>query len=76
MSETQPTRRRLHDRIPVHMEIVDDTDSDRLTLSELKELKRLANLSRTARLITALMIGAITMIGLPEIISFAKAHWK
>lgn len=58
------------------MEVVDDTNPNRLTLSEVKELKRLANLSRTARAVALVLMAFVGAIGFPAVIDFFKAHWK
>ena len=68
-------RRRADDRYEVELEVVDDVSPNKLTLTEIKELKRLANMSRTARVIAAVVLGVITLFGFPSIIAFFKAHW-
>lgn len=78
-------QRREHDRIAVDMEApVDDTDPNRLTLSEIKELKIIANKSKTARELWALLLGLTAVIGtiagalagLPTVIDYLRAHWR
>lgn len=68
--------RRAHDRYEVEMEVIDDTDPRKLTLSEIKELKRLANMSKTARTVLAISIGAVSLIGLPSLVEFLRTHWR
>jgi hypothetical protein len=72
----EPPRRRLHDRVTVQMKIVNDEDPEALTISELKELKRLASMSKTARFIMTLAIGIVSAIGIPVLLDFFKNHWK
>lgn len=48
-----------------HLEVVDT--SDRLTKDELKELKSLAQMSRTAKWFFAIAIGAISLFGMDKL---------
>jgi hypothetical protein len=48
-----------------HLEVVDT--SDKLTVDEIKELKNLAQLSRTAKWIIAGAIGFVSLFGMDKI---------
>jgi hypothetical protein len=50
---------------PDHLEVVDT--SDKLTKDEVKELKALAQMSRTAKWIMAGLIGFISLFGMDKI---------
>ena len=54
------------------LKIIDTRDS--LTLEELRELKKLAAMSKTARTIIALVIGALMLVGGDKLIDFVQAH--
>ena len=54
------------------LKIIDTRDS--LTLEELQELKKLAAMSKTARTIIALVIGALMLVGGDKLIDFVQAH--
>lgn len=55
-----------------NLKIVDTRD--RLTLDELQELKKLAAMSKTARTVIAVVIGAIMLIGGDKLIDLVQAH--
>ena len=55
-----------------HLKIIDTKDS--LTLDELQELKKLAAMSRTARAVIAVVIGALMLVGGDKLIEFVQAH--
>lgn len=48
-----------------HLEVVDTTD--RLTKDELKELKALAQMSKTAKWVFAIGIGAVSLFGMDKL---------
>lgn len=48
-----------------HLEVVDTTD--KLTKDEVRELKSLAQMSRTAKWFFALAIGAISLFGMDKL---------
>jgi hypothetical protein len=50
-----------------------DTD-DVLTLQELHELKKLANMSMTTRSIVVVVFGIVAVTGLPWIVDFISKH--
>lgn len=50
---------------PDHLEVVDT--SDKLTKDEVKELKNLAQMSRTAKWIMAGVIGFVSLFGMDKI---------
>ena len=50
---------------PDHLEVVDT--SDKLTKDEVKELKALAQMSRTAKWIIAGVIGFVSLFGMDKI---------
>ena len=52
------------------LKIVDT--SDVLTKEELKELKRLASLSKTAKIIVSVIFGAIALIGADHVMEWFK----
>ena len=54
------------------LKIIDTRDS--LTLEELQELKKLAAMSKTARTIIALVIGALMLVGGDKLIELVQAH--
>ena len=54
------------------LKVIDTKDS--LTVDELQELKKLAAMSKTARTIIALVIGALMLIGGDKLIEFVQAH--
>jgi len=54
------------------LKIVDTSDS--LTKDELQELKRLASLSKTARTVIAVVIGAIMLVGGDKLLGFLQSH--
>ena len=55
-----------------HLKIIDTKDS--LTLDELQELKKLAAMSRTARAVIAVVIGALMLVGGDKLIEFVQAN--
>lgn len=72
----QQSNRRVHDRYTVKLDIVDDENPESLTVSEVKELKRLANLSKIARFISVAILGLIAAVGIPDIINLIKNWFK
>ena len=54
------------------LKIIDTKGS--LTVEELQELKKLAAMSKTARTIIALVIGALMLVGGDKLIEFVQAH--
>ena len=54
------------------LKVIDTRDS--LTVDELQELKRLAAMSKTARTVIAVVIGAIMLVGGDKLIDFVQAH--
>lgn len=50
--------------------------SKMLTLDELKELKRLASMSRSARFFFAIIIGAVSVVGLDKLIDLITVNHK
>ena len=55
------------------LKIIDTSES--LTVEELKELKRLASMSKTARTIIAFVIGGLMLIGGDKLIELIQNHW-
>lgn len=55
-----------------NLKIVDTKDS--LTLDELQELKKLAAMSKTARTIIAVVIGALMVVGGDKLFDLIQAH--
>jgi hypothetical protein len=68
--------RRDHDRTILDMEVIDDENPNTLTVSEIKELKRLAQMSKVARMVMAAAIGALSLFGVPAVIDFIRTHVK
>jgi hypothetical protein len=54
------------------LKVIDTKDS--LTVDELQELKKLAAMSKTARTVIAVVIGAIMLIGGDKLIDIIQAH--
>ena len=54
------------------LKVIDTRDS--LTVDELQELKKLAAMSKTARTVIAVVIGAIMLVGGDKLIDFVQAH--
>ena len=54
------------------LKIIDTKGS--LTMEELQELKKLAAMSKTARTIIALVIGALMLVGGDKLIELVQAH--
>ena len=54
------------------LKVIDTKDS--LTVDELQELKKLAAMSKTARTVIAVVIGAIMLVGGDKLIDFVQAH--
>lgn len=54
------------------LKIVDTSDS--LTKEELQELKRLVSLSKTARTVIAVVMGAIMLVGGDKLLSLLQSH--
>lgn len=54
------------------LEIVDTRNV--LTVEELQELKRLVNMSKTARTVIAIVIGGVMLIGGDKLIELVQAH--
>lgn len=50
------------------LQVIDDEAEDVLTLSDLRELKKLAELSRITRYVVTFLMGVVAAIGLPEIV--------
>lgn len=75
---------REHDRVEVEFDPVDDENPNKLTLSEIKELKLIARKSKSARELWTLLIGfagaigavAAAITGLPAVIDYFRAHWR
>lgn len=55
-----------------NLKVVDTRD--RLTLDELQELKKLAAMSKTARTVIAVVIGALMLIGGDKLIEIIQTH--
>ena len=53
--------------------VVDDSES--LTLQEVRELKRLAQLSKTTRALVGIAMGVVMLVGLPQLVDWFKAHF-
>lgn len=74
MSEQQ--HRRKHDRVEVDFEVVDDRYA--LTMSEIKELKALANASRTVKLLYVWAGGFVaavaSLFGLLKLLGIELKH--
>ena len=54
------------------LKVIDTRDS--LTVDELQELKKLAAMSKTARTVISVVIGAIMLVGGDKLIDFVQAH--
>ena len=54
------------------LKIIDTSES--LTVEELKELKKLASMSKTARTIIAFVIGGIMLVGGDKLIEIMQNH--
>ena len=54
------------------LKVIDTKDS--LTVDELQELKKLAAMSKTARTVIAVVVGAIMLVGGDKLIDFVQAH--
>ena len=54
------------------LKVIDTKGS--LTMEELQELKKLAAMSKTARTVIALVIGAIMLVGGDKLIELVQAH--
>ncbi len=50
--------------------------SNLLTLDELKELKRLASMSKSARFFFAITVGAISLFGIDKLVDILTATHK
>jgi hypothetical protein len=55
------------------LELVDT--SHKLTYEELTELKKLAQLSKSTRIVFGVIFGVLTVLGIPTIISWFNKHW-
>lgn len=64
--------RRADDSLEIR--VVDTEDGLTLTKTEVLELKRLANMARTARMFMAMGIALISVIGLPTILDWIAKH--
>lgn len=60
---------------PKEESVIVDT-SDRLTLEELRELKKLAQLSRTTRVAVSIMFAIVGTLGLPVVLGWFNKHWN
>jgi hypothetical protein len=49
--------------------------SEMLTKEELKELKKLASLSRTTKVIAAVIFSLVGFLGFPQIVEWVIKHW-
>jgi hypothetical protein len=58
------------------LKIVRDDDPRALTESDVRELKRLASASRTARAFMVVGIGIITLFGIDHVLDFLRSGWK
>lgn len=65
-------QRRDHDHISI--KVVDDSDANSLTVSELKELKWLANASRFTKWILAIIFGVLSLTWLPDLVEAYHRH--
>ena len=54
------------------LEIVDTKNV--LTVDELQELKRLVNMSKTARTVIAIVMGGVMLVGGDKLIELVQAH--
>lgn len=54
------------------LKIIDTRDG--LTREELRELKALANMSKTAKTIMAFVIGALGLFGVDHVVTWLNAH--
>ena len=55
------------------LQIVDTTNI--LTVDELQELKRLAQLSRSTRVVVAILFAVVSTLGVPYIFDWFHKHW-
>lgn len=56
--------------------VVDTLDPYVLTTEEIAELKRLAAMSRAARIVMAFVIGAISLLGAGHLMDLISRYWK
>lgn len=63
--------RRKADSIP--MEVIDDEDPNALTVSEIRELKGLARMSKLAKLIIMAVAVLLSFIGVDRLIAFWRS---
>jgi hypothetical protein len=66
MNEDDNRHKRYHDKIQINL--VDDTDGKTLTVSDIKELKWVANASRFTKWIIAIVFALSSMTWLPNIV--------
>lgn len=52
------------------LRVINADDGHTLTTDEIAELKRLAAMSKMARMIIALVVGALTLVGVDKVMSF------
>lgn len=64
-------------------EVGDDGDvlrvidtKDALTWEEVRELKKLAGMSKVARALTALAVGVLTLFGVDNVMRWVNEHFK
>ena len=69
MEESQPHRRYGDTLI-----VLDDTNT--LTRSEIIELKKIANASKTTKLLIVAGMALYSLFHLPEVIDFFARHWS
>ena len=55
-----------------NLEIVDT--SEKLTIEELQELKKLAHMSKFSRTLIAIVIGFLGVVGVPAVLEWVSKH--
>jgi hypothetical protein len=74
MSDTSNDSNHINGRRAMDdLELVDT--SHKLTYEELTELKKLAQLSKSTRIVFGVIFGVLTVLGIPTIISWFNKHW-
>ncbi len=62
----------MSDKDESSLHVVDTSKS--LTVEELQELKRLAAMSKSAKLVFAVVLGAVSLVGADKFIEFLGRH--
>lgn len=73
LSSDEEDEMKLGRRTYDELQVVDTANV--LTKEELHELKRLAQLSRSTRIVVAVLFAVVSTLGIPSVMEWFHKHW-